>query len=164
MVAKLETAVTIKFNPPVHSGGLGTLLVGTEELVWTDGTASLSFDYRSIIVHAIARLGDTHSSAPMIYCQMQDMHFEDENGNIVSEEEGIELPNEMRLIPEDPSMLDEIYQAMCECASLHSDFMDEPEMGEDAERMEALFESAMEEHGSKKLKLGQFDDADEIVL
>lgn len=109
--------------------GKGELIVSNTGLQWreVDTNADLQVPCRSVVVHAISR--DT-SAFPeeCIYC-MTDGSFPLPCGNGSAEDrdnpdEGAEESEhlcELRLVPDDKSLLDAIYAAIVECQSLNPD-------------------------------------------
>ncbi|KAJ3092542.1 hypothetical protein HK102_006095 [Quaeritorhiza haematococci] len=130
--------------------GKGTLYVAESQLMWHDAatTTTVAVDYPSIVIHAISRsTEDSVINAPCIYCQLDTNVLVNEDGVEVAsaqqpassngattngagadeemeegddEEEDVVFV-EMRLIPEDVSTLDSIFQALSNCAALHPD-------------------------------------------
>ena len=95
---------------------------------------SLALSYPQIVIHAISR-----DPKPCIYLQLDD----DSEGDFIGaadgaqalaeeaeeEEEEAEVTPELRIVPCDPSLVDEIFKVLCECAALNPD----PLGGEDDE-------------------------------
>ncbi|KAK1262546.1 Chloride conductance regulatory protein ICln [Acorus gramineus] len=109
----------------------GTLFISTERVVWlSDGerTKGYGVDFVSISLHAVSRDPDAYSS-PCIYCQIDKGDDEESDGSDSECNEDLDLSkiSEMRLIPSDPSQLDNLFNIFCECAALN------PEPGEDDE-------------------------------
>lgn len=76
---------------------------------------TLVVPYPTISLHAISR---TESGAvPCIYCQLDDCS--DPEAEADEEREAVEL----RIVPEDPTRLDEIFEVLSACASLHPSVM-----------------------------------------
>ncbi|EGG01229.1 uncharacterized protein MELLADRAFT_111193 [Melampsora larici-populina 98AG31] len=72
---------------------------------------TLLVPYPTISLHAISR---TESGAqPCIYCQLDDCS--DPEAEADEEQEAVEL----RIVPEDPTRLEEIFEVLSACASLH---------------------------------------------
>ena len=157
-----QADTTLQLDPPVsHSTGQGTLYIAKSALVWyrPETQTCISIDYPSIVMHAIARSGDRYCPLPHIYCQLVSTHFEDEQGQVVQEETDVELPNEMRLIPQQPA-LDAMFAALSQCACLHPD--EDVELEETEEELEAIRAAAVDHLESVFDKTyGQFEDAPE---
>ncbi|KAH9274526.1 hypothetical protein BASA83_003162 [Batrachochytrium salamandrivorans] len=96
------------------------IYVTESQLVWFDPETliNISIDYPTIIIHAISRQGDPFANGPCIYSQLsatsgdgaeisQTSSAPNSNGGSADNEETFE----MRLVPDDPSSLDAIYQA-----------------------------------------------------
>ncbi|KAJ1343863.1 hypothetical protein BSLG_001595 [Batrachochytrium salamandrivorans] len=120
----------------------GDLYVTESQLVWFDPETliNISIDYPTIIIHAISRQGDPFANGPCIYSQLsatsgdgaeisQTSSAPNSNGGSADNEETFE----MRLVPDDPSSLDAIYQAMSDCAAMHPDPDTEIDMDDDDE-------------------------------
>lgn len=111
----------------------GTLYISTKRVIWlsdNDVTKGYAVDFLSISLHAVSRDPEAYPS-PCIYTQIE---IEDDEGS-ESEESDSELVEdvnlskvtEMRLVPSDPSQLDNLFDIFCQCAELN------PEPNEDGE-------------------------------
>ncbi|KAL2916075.1 hypothetical protein HK105_204499 [Polyrhizophydium stewartii] len=149
-----QDGVSIVFDPPLRAEPLppkGRLFVAESQLIWFDAATStnISIDYPTIVIHAISRTGDAVVKSPSIYCQLSTSSFVDREGRHVesapranADPEGgddlEEVACELRIVPDDPTSLDPIYQAMTDCAAMHPDpdadeDMDDYEDGDDDE-------------------------------
>ncbi|KAI1797484.1 regulator of volume decrease after cellular swelling-domain-containing protein [Ganoderma leucocontextum] len=125
-----EENVSITLEPPLHGfssedGALGTLYVIESVLVFLSATRrGFQVDYPSITLHAISRA----AAGPSIYCQLDDPSTADAPDD---EEEGASKMRELIIIPKDPSSLEQIFESLSLCASLHPDPNEEDEMDDD---------------------------------
>ncbi|KAI8924316.1 regulator of volume decrease after cellular swelling-domain-containing protein [Entophlyctis helioformis] len=131
VVRHVQANVRLLFDPlPALSTELpevGDLYVAESHLIWyaPEKPVAVWIDYRSIVMHALSRQGDPVAGGPCIYCQVQDDSLqraedaghEDDNDD---DDEDM-MPCEMRIVPADAASVDDIYQAICECAALHPD-------------------------------------------
>ena len=150
----------------------------------------LALSYPQIVMHAISR-----DPKPCIYLQLDD---DNEGGFIgaadgaqalaseaddVEEEKKEEVNPEVRIVPSDPSIVEEMFKALCECAALNPDpqednegdfYFDEGEVmnGLDEETKAALLASraeGMEIDAEEELEElvgedpGRFEDEDEEI-
>jgi len=141
-VAHIQPAVGIVLGEsPIEEPG--TLYVTTKRLVWLsdeDVHKGYAVDFYSLSMHAISRDVEAYPQ-PCIYTQI-------ENGNETEEEfeedEDAQEPlepeingtpsdlshvTEMRLVPKDSSVLDHLFQVLCDCAVLNPD----PEVEQEGE-------------------------------
>ncbi|GBG85556.1 hypothetical protein CBR_g40194 [Chara braunii] len=126
----------------------GTLYITTKRIIWfseavpdpVKSCKGYAVDFLSLGMHAISR--DTEAFArPCIFAQIENGSMcEDYPDNDEPDEEevvdGVGLPevdlsrvSEIRLVPEDTTVLDRLFQVLCECAALNPD-PDGPEDGE----------------------------------
>lgn len=93
-----------------------------------------SITYPEIILHAILR-SQNEEEPQGIYCQVQAQEAETEEGlkiSIFEEDEEEERPLEIRFRPSSNdrciyfiTLVDDIYEALCQCATLHPDCCDD---------------------------------------
>ena len=112
----------------------GTLCVDTQRLTFqpsaqtkTNDQKQIHLKYEAIAMHAVCR--DT-SAFPheCIYLQLDPQHTNHFQNNFQTQEmQDSEAWVELRFVPapEDPSSLDDIYSALCECAALNPDNEDD---------------------------------------
>lgn len=113
--------VAITLDPPLdgfcsQDAASGTLYVTESTLTFISSTGKgFELQYPSITLHAISRAESGHS----IYCQIDET---DENQRpFENEDEGFSVMRELNIIPQDPTSLEDIFEAMSLCASLHPD-------------------------------------------
>ncbi|KAJ9164080.1 hypothetical protein P3X46_023695 [Hevea brasiliensis] len=108
----------------------GTLYISTKKVVWlsdVDRAKGYAVDFLSLSLHAVSRDPEAYPS-PCIYTQIETEDDGDESDNSDSENnEVLDLSKvtEMRLVPSDPSQLDNLFQIFCECAELNPEPVDE---------------------------------------
>lgn len=98
--------VTLKCQNIEHElSGVGTLIIGTEVLCWSneDTKKGFTLEYPLIAIHAISR-----EPKPCVYLQITDKDNE-------------EVLREINLIPADNSEVEEIFMALSKCSALHPD-------------------------------------------
>ncbi|KAG5350562.1 hypothetical protein C0989_010426 [Termitomyces sp. Mn162] len=109
--------VRVTLDPPVPGFNAtdGTLYVLTSVLVYfTASGQGFQIPYPSITLHAISRSG----TSPSIYCQLDAGPAPDAD----AEDEGADtLLQELSIIPQDPTSLEQIFEALSTCAALHPD-------------------------------------------
>ncbi|KAJ3210660.1 hypothetical protein HDU83_002114 [Entophlyctis luteolus] len=132
----------------VISGSAGTVRVTEAMLEFCDSVSqkTLAIDYPSIVIYAISRGGTSPDDKPCIYCQLESSAVEtdasapgpseekessaalepaeneDEIGDGIDDGSNAgEFGLEMRIIPEDPSALEGLFEAISACAALHPD-------------------------------------------
>ncbi|KAJ3298134.1 hypothetical protein HDU79_000536 [Rhizoclosmatium sp. JEL0117] len=140
--SKQSVAAQLIFTPPLprHLNPVGSGVVSIREssLVFEDSTREFVIDYPSIVIYAISR------APPCIYCQLDEWKIEsvlpqtDAEGTADDETE--EDPTfEMRIVPDDIEKLDDLFEAITYCASLHPDknAMDEEDDEDDGWMMTA---------------------------
>eukprot|EP00245_Coleochaete_scutata_P001733 TRINITY_DN12182_c0_g2_i1.p1 TRINITY_DN12182_c0_g2~~TRINITY_DN12182_c0_g2_i1.p1 ORF type:complete len:209 (+),score=74.65 TRINITY_DN12182_c0_g2_i1:317-943(+) len=127
---------------------LGTLFITTRRLIWLSDEATkpgFAVDFKSLSMHAISRDEEAYPR-PCIYAQIDTDavdHGEFEGDDEEEVEEGaeamdVETPtaldlqevSEIRLVPLDSSVLDQLFQTLCECALLNPDQAADDEEGE----------------------------------
>ncbi|GAQ85444.1 hypothetical protein KFL_002350190 [Klebsormidium nitens] len=165
---------------------IGTLHITTRRLIWfsqSDQGRNYAVDFPSLILHAISRNPEAYPR-PCIYTQIDSgvEKEEDSEEDVDGHSEGgitdLSSVSEMRLIPEDASVLDHLFSVMSECAELNPDpeaededeegefFYDEDEVRGDESRAAALdhFDSLLQapQQGDEVASdPHRFDDADE---
>ncbi|KAF8896517.1 regulator of volume decrease after cellular swelling-domain-containing protein [Infundibulicybe gibba] len=88
----------------------------------SDAGVGFQIAYPTITLHAVSRAGD----APAIYCQL------DEQAPDAPTADDTDAPmRELTIVPQDPSSLDPIFEALSQCASLHPDHAFEDDADED---------------------------------
>eukprot|EP01112_Ceratiomyxa_fruticulosa_P022528 TRINITY_DN827_c0_g1_i1.p1 TRINITY_DN827_c0_g1~~TRINITY_DN827_c0_g1_i1.p1 ORF type:complete len:220 (+),score=67.63 TRINITY_DN827_c0_g1_i1:186-845(+) len=180
------------FNPSSVAGGEGegTLFVTSQRVVWLSSFSAekgyaLTFPY--IMLHAISRDISSGFPHPCIYCQldseeddagMMDGSEDEEEGSENEVEGGEDSPlvdtphkySECRFVPNDPSQLQAIYDALSSGAVLNPDpenegegdfFYDEDEVQTNLERLEGMITMPTPEEMDELGNEDQFDDADE---
>ncbi|KAG6373308.1 regulator of volume decrease after cellular swelling-domain-containing protein [Boletus reticuloceps] len=127
--------VSVILDPPLDAftpedSANGVLYIIESALVFMSSTGrGLQVKYPAITLHAIAR-GET----PFIYCQL------DESNTSTPPDDTSEEVTEMReltIVPQDPELLESIFEAMSLCASLHPD----PNVSEEDDEFEGDFVS-----------------------
>ncbi|XP_024398124.1 chloride conductance regulatory protein ICln [Physcomitrium patens] len=128
----------------------GTLYVTTRRLVWLcDGDVHKGYavDFVALTMHAISRDVEAYPQ-PCIYTQIETGHEEDAFEEDADDAEeplpdgtngspnDLSLVTEMRLVPRDPSVLDQLFQVLCDIALLNPD----PEVEQEGEA-EWIFDS-----------------------
>uniref|UniRef100_A0A7N0V4K2 Chloride conductance regulatory protein ICln n=1 Tax=Kalanchoe fedtschenkoi TaxID=63787 RepID=A0A7N0V4K2_KALFE len=110
----------------------GTLYITTKQVVWlsdVDGARGYAVDFLSISLHAVSRDPEAYPS-PCIYAQIETGADEDDSeGSDLESNEPHDLSSitEMRLVPSDPSQLDNLFEIFCECAELNPEPIDDVE-------------------------------------
>ncbi|KAF9526359.1 regulator of volume decrease after cellular swelling-domain-containing protein [Crepidotus variabilis] len=134
-----EENVSVTFEPPLEgfasAAVQGTLYVLTSVLAFMPTSGhGFQIEYPAITLHAVSR-GD---SGPSIYCQLDEtiggISAVPNNGAILPDgEENEQEDSDMReltIVPQTPSSLESIFEALSHCASLHPDPLDsEDELG-----------------------------------
>ncbi|KAK6092907.1 hypothetical protein MT418_006900 [Batrachochytrium dendrobatidis] len=144
----IQKNVKLAFDPVLAGMSIppkGDLYITQSQLLWFDPATKInvSIDYPSIMIHAISRQGDLIAEGPYIYCQISGSACTENTGTAISVNDPSTEASvadgdssiEMRLVPDDPTSLDAIYQAMSDCAALHPDpdmDMDEDESDNEA--------------------------------
>mmetsp|Transcript_14234 Transcript_14234/g.24342 ORF Transcript_14234/g.24342 Transcript_14234/m.24342 type:complete len:249 (-) Transcript_14234:71-817(-) len=134
--------------------GRGTLYVTTRRVAWlsdSDASVGHQIDWRSLTLHAISR--DLNAFPfPCLYCQVTDpnapepegpsyleSHGADEDASSDDAGSGTEAEAEaeadsspssttdLRYVPTDPSQLERIFRAFCDCAAINPDSEEEGE-------------------------------------
>lgn len=161
-----------------YNAGVGTLYITNRRVVWLNQEQPLGFaiTYPQIVMHAISRNAESFPK-PCIYLQL-----DEGSEDMIDEEEAedTDIPSaEAQLVPDDPSLVEEMFKALCECAAENPDpemeadgegefFYDEDEVlkGLDEETRAALlaarYETAMEleeQNGGENLQ----EDLDELI-
>ncbi|EFJ33206.1 hypothetical protein SELMODRAFT_439246 [Selaginella moellendorffii] len=151
----------------------GTLYITTRRLVWLsdrDISKGYAVDFLSLSMHAISRDLEAYPS-PCVYCQIEngdDEYCEDdedeEEDEVANGDANLSKIREMRLVPQDPAVLDNIFQVLCECAALNPDPQGEREgEGEWFFNAEEVMASENLERGMEGLEVqdSRFEDAEE---
>ncbi|KAJ1819307.1 hypothetical protein IWW57_004894 [Coemansia sp. S610] len=110
-------------DPPSDAAhGLGTLYIDEQRVVFfsTEASCGFSIDYPTIVIHAVSRSADPVGAH--LYCQL-DGPFPGyaKAGGDSDEEDEEEQFAELRFIPEDEQLLDDMFKAMSDCAALNPD-------------------------------------------
>ncbi|XP_074349158.1 chloride conductance regulatory protein ICln isoform X1 [Apium graveolens] len=102
----------------------GTLYMTSKQVVWlsdSDRSKGYAADFYSVSLHAVSRDPEAYPS-PCIYAQI-DTGDEDEDSESSDSESNDILDltkiSELRLVPEDESQLDTLFDVFCECAELN---------------------------------------------
>lgn len=112
--------------------GLGTLFITNKRVIWLhqNEKKGYSIDFYHLMCHAISREPTTHFSHSCIYCQLDiddpnyfEARFVPEGTNSFFDFSEIKLT----LSSLDSSSLTNIYEALCECAALNPDPVEEDE-------------------------------------
>ncbi|PON89452.1 ICln [Trema orientale] len=117
-------------NRPPESPG--TLYISTKKVVWlsdVDKEKGYAVDFLSLSLHAVSRDPEAYPS-PCLYTQIETGSDEDESEDSDSETNGVvdlSKITEMRLVPSDPSQLDQLFEIFCECAELNPEPIEEEE-------------------------------------
>ncbi|BBM97292.1 chloride channel, nucleotide-sensitive, 1A [Marchantia polymorpha subsp. ruderalis] len=111
----------------------GTLYITTKRLIWLSNDnlqKGYAVSFLSLSMHAISRNPNAYP-VPCIYTQIEsgdsDSEYEEADDMEDSleaecdEEEDLSKVEEMRLVPRDPDILDQIFQVLCDCALLNPD-------------------------------------------
>lgn len=158
----------------------GTLHVTTKRLIWISDADHHGYavDFLSLSMHAISRDLEAYPM-PCIYTQIEtddDLDYGDEDADEMLDSQGagdLSRVQEMRLVPSDPSVLENLFKTLCDCALLNPDPEEELEgeadwfFNEDEVLAGAIGHSnGVKDHdvtGLSELHLDdeQFDDAEE---
>ncbi|KAJ2753427.1 hypothetical protein GGI19_003138 [Coemansia pectinata] len=109
-------------DPPSDSAnGLGTLYVDEQRLVFfsTEASRGFSIDYPTVVIHAVSR--GTDGVGAHLYCQLDGPFPSSNKPDSNDEEDDDEQFGELRFIPEDEKLLDDMFKAMSDCAALNPD-------------------------------------------
>jgi len=115
-----EENVSVTLDPPLHGftpqdAAHGTLYVLESVLVFMSTTGhGFQIGYPAITLHAVSRA----ESGPSIYCQL------DEQAGVTNSLDDDAVIADMRelcIVPQTPSSLEPIFEALSVCASLHPD-------------------------------------------
>ncbi|KAF9024919.1 hypothetical protein BDZ89DRAFT_1068699 [Hymenopellis radicata] len=111
--------VLVVFDPPVSTHpewSVGTLYVIDSYLVFmqNQGDEGVQIQYPAITLHAISR---TEGERPAVYCQLDDAFGETTR----METDDDDPIRELKIIPNDATALNNIFEALSLCASLHPD-------------------------------------------
>ncbi|KDQ57298.1 hypothetical protein JAAARDRAFT_35936 [Jaapia argillacea MUCL 33604] len=126
-----EHNVSITLEPPVEGfspedAAQGTLYVIESVLVFMSTSGKgFQVEYPSITLHAISRA----ESGPSIYCQLDDGNPAAHDAPTVEDE--VDEMRELNIVPQNPSALESIFEALSICASLHPDPNQDDDMDED---------------------------------
>ncbi|CAL5227014.1 g9905 [Coccomyxa viridis] len=117
-----------------HDLGTGTLFITTRRVIWQGDAGSrrgLYADFQNINMHAISN-DQSAARKPCIYMQLEPSTsaFADTAEGEADDDE--DITPEVRLVPEDSSKLEELFQTLCDCAALNPDPQD-ADAEEDAE-------------------------------
>jgi nucleotide-sensitive chloride channel 1A len=132
-IAHIQPDVLIVLGE-AHAEGPGTLYVTTRRLVWfsnEDVHKGYAVTFIALTMHAISRDVEAYPE-PCIYTQIEtgkedDEYEEDDEAEepLPTETNGsmsdLSVVDEMRLVPKDPSVLDHLFQVLCDCALLNPD-------------------------------------------
>ncbi|KAJ2485969.1 hypothetical protein IWW37_005778 [Coemansia sp. RSA 2050] len=110
-------------DPPSDSArGLGTLYIDEQRVVFfsTEASRGFSIDYPTIVIHAVSR--DADPVGAHLYCQLDGPFPGCAKPDSGSDEEDEDKQfAELRFIPEDEQLLDDMFKAMSDCAALNPD-------------------------------------------
>ncbi|GBE86896.1 hypothetical protein SCP_1001400 [Sparassis crispa] len=127
-----EKHVSITLDPPVEGFtqedcAVGTLYVIESVLVFMSETGrGFQVEYPSITLHAISRA----ESGPSIYCQLDEQTDAEEESEGPAEVDIAEM-QELIIVPQNASALEDIFDGLSVCASLHPDPASLDEMDDD---------------------------------
>lgn len=110
-----------------HSAGVGTLYVTNRRVIWVqaDKSLTLGLSYPQIVMHAISRDTETFPK-PCIYLQLD----EGSEDMVEDDDEDDDLPApEAQLVPQDASLVDDLFRALCDSAAQNPD----PDLDDDGE-------------------------------
>ncbi|KAI3938919.1 hypothetical protein MKW92_035981 [Papaver armeniacum] len=120
-------AIVLANRPPESPG---TLYITTKRIIWlSDVERELGYvvDFLSISLHAVSTDPEAYA-LPCIYAQVETLTTGQEQSDSDSIQ-SLDLSEieEMRLIPSDPTQLDDLFDIFCQCAELNPDPDAEPE-------------------------------------
>ncbi|KAI3940024.1 hypothetical protein MKW98_029800 [Papaver atlanticum] len=120
-------AIVLANRPPESPG---TLYITTKRIIWlSDVERELAYvvDFLSISLHAVSTDPEAYA-LPCIYAQVETLTTGQEQSDSDSIQ-SLDLSEieEMRLIPSDPTQLDDLFDIFCQCAELNPDPDAEPE-------------------------------------
>ncbi|KAJ7562153.1 hypothetical protein O6H91_03G056700 [Diphasiastrum complanatum] len=126
-----DTRIVLGHREPQE---FGTLYITTRHLFWLsdhDPERGLSVDFLSLAMHAISRDANAYP-LPCIYAQIESTgNDENEGGELLRQEEhwfdDLSRISELRLVPRDTSVLENIFRVLCECAALNPDMTNDLE-------------------------------------
>ncbi|XP_017244513.1 chloride conductance regulatory protein ICln [Daucus carota subsp. sativus] len=104
----------------------GTLYMTSRQVVWlsdSDRSKGYAVDFYSVSLHAVSRDQEAYPS-PCIYAQIDTGDDDEESDSSDSESNDVldlSKISELRLVPEDDSQLDILFDVFCECAELNPD-------------------------------------------
>ncbi|MCL7036439.1 hypothetical protein MKW94_012328 [Papaver nudicaule] len=120
-------AIVLANRPPESPG---TLYITTKRIIWLSDVERESgyvVDFLSISLHAVSRDPEAYA-LPCIYAQVETLTTGEEQSDSDSIHSlDISEIEEMRLIPSDPTQLDDLFDIFCQCAELNPDPDAEPE-------------------------------------
>ncbi|XP_030838059.1 methylosome subunit pICln [Strongylocentrotus purpuratus] len=151
----------------------GTLYIAESHVAWINPSGQgFNIPYRAITVHAISRDLSSFPHECLYLMIDSDVNNSDDG---FEEEEGNEV-REIRLVPQDKTMLQSMFEAMSQCQALHpdpdeSDNSDPYDQGDEDEEVgeeeggeedpEIGIELIVADGGNgDAMDTGQFDDAD----
>mmetsp|Transcript_40113 Transcript_40113/g.76670 ORF Transcript_40113/g.76670 Transcript_40113/m.76670 type:complete len:182 (+) Transcript_40113:29-574(+) len=126
-----QASVCICFGNETIPQHPGTLYVTTRNVKWlsdSDVSKGYSFPFRAISMHAVSRDSESFPH-PCIYMQIEGA-VEGYTPTEEEDEEDDDTATELRVVPGDPDSLDQVFQAMCDCALLNPDPEDDDEAGD----------------------------------
>eukprot|EP00042_Codosiga_hollandica_P014633 m.33845 g.33845 ORF g.33845 m.33845 type:complete len:213 (+) comp43299_c0_seq2:86-724(+) len=148
-VRLLQPGVTVYRN--LEPSAPGTLYITENEIIFWDDVhqTGLQIQYEQLALHAISR-DTTRFAFPCLFCQLEgipapiklgtigvpdseDDDKDEDYEDAESEDDVIEL----RIVPEDHTAIEKMYEVLCECQALHPDDDDE-----DAGEMYSAFQFA----------------------
>eukprot|EP01066_Platyproteum_vivax_P017185 Platyproteum_vivax@DN7311_c1_g1_i1.p1 len=97
--------------------GKGKLHLTTERVIWlsTEDNKAYAVTYPDIVLHAVCRDLDSFPK-PCLYCQISFTEEENDSNDI----EDLDIP-ELRIIPANDTVLDELFQKFAEMSAMHPD-------------------------------------------
>ncbi|CAA9998734.1 unnamed protein product [Nesidiocoris tenuis] len=115
--------------------GKGTIFIAESQLSWVDSTSGCGFslEYPHISLHAVSRDPNSFPRECLFVMVDTNIDFSDARANHENEDDeddGEDELTELRFVPDDPTALDSMFQAMSECQTLHPDPDDSVSEGE----------------------------------
>ncbi|KAH7279699.1 hypothetical protein KP509_37G032300 [Ceratopteris richardii] len=109
----------------------GTLYVTTKRLIWISNVDHHGYavDFLSLSMHAISRDPEAYPF-PCIYTQIDhddEFDYNEDESSVNQSFRDLSRVQEMRLVPSDPAVLEDLFKALCDCALLNPDQVEEAE-------------------------------------
>ncbi|KAJ1812379.1 hypothetical protein LPJ56_005518 [Coemansia sp. RSA 2599] len=142
----------------------GTLYIDDHQLVFFSEQSSSGFalDYPSIVIHAVSREPAESSDSHHLYCQLAIQLPGSQKTDDSAQDDADEAFSELRIYPDDKTILDEMFAAMSECAALNPD--DDDEVYSDDEDQVGHDEDRDDEDDDPAIQpIGEFDPSNFIT-